>query len=71
MVEPNKAKMKAEAEQIIIDVQNSLGELKSSVESQQTIHPGRKMSLQALWEKFHGSILLTAKVCFEVTAPLP
>ena len=29
-IEPNKAKMKADAEQIIIDVQNSLGELKSS-----------------------------------------
>ncbi len=31
MIEPNKEKMKAEALQIITEVQNSLGELKSSV----------------------------------------
>lgn len=31
MIEPNKAKMRADAEQIILDVQNSLDELKSSV----------------------------------------
>lgn len=31
MIEPNKAQMKADTEQIILEVQNSLGELKSSV----------------------------------------
>jgi len=31
MIEPNKAKMKADGEQMLTDVQNSLGELKSSV----------------------------------------
>jgi hypothetical protein len=31
MIEPNKAKMKADAEQIVLDVQNSLNELKATV----------------------------------------
>jgi hypothetical protein len=31
MIEPNKAKMKAEAEQIVLDVQNALSELKTKV----------------------------------------
>jgi vacuolar-type H+-ATPase subunit H len=31
MIEPNKAKMKADAEQIVLDVQNSLNELKGTV----------------------------------------
>jgi len=50
MIEPNKAKMKTQAEQLIVDVQNSLGELKSSIVK------ARKKKDQADREKVQGAI---------------
>jgi len=50
MIEPNKAKMKTQAEQLIVDVQNSLGELKSSIVKT------RKKKDQIDREKIQGAI---------------